>query len=301
MEVKEYTYEEYPEFNEDIEGVHYIETTGDEIGVYYRKDIVYETVDGLDRHLQILEPFTRNESNKKYPVFVYVQGSAWRKQDVYKSIPLLSRIAEKGFCVAIVEYRESSIAKFPHQAMDARNAIRYMSLHAEEFSGDSNKMFIGGSSSGGHTALLAMLLEDSDPIPEELKNGKIDIKGILDYYGAVDMTFEDSFPDTLVHHLPESPEGMEMGCNMREHPEVAVKGSVKTYVTKEIDIPPVLILHGTKDRSVNPRQSAILYQKLKECGKEVELYFLKGADHGGSEFFTEEEINIATSFMKKYM
>lgn len=301
MEVKEYSYEEYPEFNEEIKGAKYIQTTGDEMGVYYRKDIVYETKDGLDRHLEILEPFNRNKPNKKYPVLVYVQGSAWRKQDVYKSIPLLSSLARKGFCIAIVEYRESTIATFPAQAMDARNAIRYMSLHADEYSGDASKMFVGGSSSGGHTALLSMLLDDVDEIPEDLKEGVINIHGILDYYGAVDMTFEDSFPDTLVHHLPESPEGMEMGCNMREHPEVAVKGSVKTYITNEKEIPPVMIMHGTKDRSVNPKQSAVLYQKLKECGKEAELYFLKGADHGGSEFFSKEAVDIATLFMKKHM
>ena len=33
MEVRRYTYEEFPEFNEAIEGVKTIETTGDEISV----------------------------------------------------------------------------------------------------------------------------------------------------------------------------------------------------------------------------------------------------------------------------
>lgn len=298
MEVKEYTYEEFPAFNEQIEGIHYLETTGNELGVNYRKDVVYEVKDGIERHLQILEPTTRNEPNKKYPVFIYVQGSAWKKQDVYKGIPMLGRIASKGYCVAIVEYRESSIATFPSQAMDARNAIRYMSLHASEYNGDSTKMFVGGNSSGGHTALLALLLNDVEEVPNELKEGKVDIKGVIDLYGAVDMTMQDSFPNTLEHHTLLSPEGMEMGCDMLEHPEVAIKGSVKTYIHDDTQLPPVLIFHGAKDRSVNATQSAELYKTLKKYHKDVELYILKDTDHGAVEFFDEKYINIMDEFMK---
>lgn len=49
--------------------------------------------------------------------------------------------------------------------------------------------------------------------------------GILDYYGAVSMTEMDDFPDTLEHHLETSPEGMEMGVNLREHPGACSPGN----------------------------------------------------------------------------
>lgn len=63
-------------------------------------------------------------------------------------------------------------------------------------------------------------------------------------------------------------------------------------------IPPTLILHGTKNRLVNCEGSAILYRQLKKCGKDVQLYLIKGADHGGAEFWTKETLDIIGGFIQ---
>jgi hypothetical protein len=39
MEVKEWSYEEFPEFSEQIEGVSLLSTTGDEVRVTYLPDV----------------------------------------------------------------------------------------------------------------------------------------------------------------------------------------------------------------------------------------------------------------------
>jgi dipeptidyl aminopeptidase/acylaminoacyl peptidase len=57
-----------------------------------------------------------------------------------------------------------------------------------------------------------------------------------------------------------------------------------THLTKKSAIPPVLILHGTKDRLVSYNQSELLYEKLRETNKNVTMYRLKGADHGDPAF-----------------
>ena len=107
-------------------------------------------------------------------------------------------------------------------------------------------------------------------------------------------------PSTIDHHLPESPEGKQMGgANLRNHPELCRKMSVECNVEEQTKLPPVLMFHGTKDRTINPRVSVEVYRKLKECGKDVSLYFLEGADHGGSEFWTEEVQEIVINFMHK--
>lgn len=64
---------------------------------------------------------------------------------------------------------------------------------------------------------------------------------------------------------------------------------------------PVLIFHGTKDRTLNIRQSIRLYEKLKVCKKDAMLYLIEGADHGGAEFWTEEVCGRADAFMKHCM
>lgn len=39
-----------------------------------------------------------------YPIFVYVQGSAWMKQNVYRDLPQMAKIAALGYVVVVVEY-----------------------------------------------------------------------------------------------------------------------------------------------------------------------------------------------------
>ena len=88
MEIKEWTYDEIPEFTEKIEGVSRISTTGDELGTICFPGVVYEKIDGQEYHLQILKPISRNQNELpvKYPCVVYVQGSAWMQQNVFEKI-----------------------------------------------------------------------------------------------------------------------------------------------------------------------------------------------------------------------
>lgn len=72
-----------------------------------------------------------------------------------------------------------------------------------------------------------------------------------------------------------------------------------TYIRPETKLPPVWIMHGTKDRKVSPYQSVRLYKKLKECGKEATLYLVDGADHGGSEFWTPEAVDAGRPFHER--
>lgn len=300
MEVKEWTYEAYPSFEEDVEGTIRIPTTGDEKGTYIYSNVEYANMDGVPLHLQIITPLSRNMQNsgKTYPCLVYVQGSAWLKQNINAKLGLLARLAEKGYVIAVVEYRDSDIASFPAVAVDTRNAIRFMKMHAAEYSADAEKMFVGGDSSGAHAAMFSQILQD-DAADTNLYPGiNADVKGIVSLYGACSVMLEDGMPSTIIHHLPESPEGRQMGgVNLRNHPELCRKMSVECNVDENTKFPPVIMFHGTKDRTINPRVSVTVYERLRQCGKDVKLYFLEGADHGGSEFWTEEVLNIIVQFM----
>lgn len=300
MEVREWTYEEFPEFKEKVENVKVIHTTGNEIGVHYIPDVEYVNMDGIPLHLQIMIPFKRKSVAEKYPCVVFVQGSAWMKQVVYTQLPLLARLVEKGYVVAIVEYRHSGIAAFPAQAIDARNAVRFLRKNADSWKIDADKMIMSGDSSGGHTAMFAGLRHNDDTEENLFPGISAEVSGIINYYGSVSVMLEDGNPSTVNHHLPDSPEGMEMGgINLRERPDLCEKLSVECNIDIETQIAPVLIFHGTKDRIVNTRQSVNLYKKLKNMGKEVEMYLVEGADHGGAEFWTEEMLTIVDRFIRK--
>ncbi len=298
MEVKEWTYEELPEFTQEVEGAQVIATTGDELGAVYIPNVEYAQVDGVKLHLQILIPSTRNQPEMICPCVVFVQGSAWMPQDVYAQIPRVSRLAERGYVVAVVEYRHSGIAPFPAQIMDARNAIRFLRVNAQQYHIDPEQIIVSGDSSGGHTAMFAGMIHDD--VENNLFPGvSAEVKGIVNYYGSTSVMAEDSNPTQLLHCQADSPEGMVMGhVDLRNNRELKRKLSVECNITEDSVIPPTIILHGTKDCVVNCEGSAILYRQMKKCGKNVKLYLIKGANHGGSEFWTKEVLDIVDGFIR---
>ncbi len=301
MELKNWTYEEFPEFQyKGADGI--LETTGNEVGVAYIPDVVYAEVDGVKLHLQIQYPYTRNCKDGVYPCIVYVQGSGWGKQNCYEALPMLSHYAEQGFVVATVEYRHSGIAKFPACIVDARNAIRFLKKNADLYHIDRDKMVLAGNSSGGHTAMFGGILKDDDAADNLYPGYIADVNCIINFYGSTSFIADDSNPSTPDHCGPQSPEGLEMGgVDMNANPELKKVLSVECNIDESTDLPPVLIIHGTKDRIVNTSCSVAVYEKLKKTGHEAYLYLLRGADHGGPEFFARNVVNTVTSFIKRYV
>lgn len=308
MEVRAWEYDEFPPFEDEAEGATWLDTTGDEMGVRYIPNVEYECVDGLSRVLQVLVPSSRNAkaprtdrpATRTYPCVVYVQGSAWMPQDVYGNLPCIARLAEHGYVVAVVQYRDSSVATFPAPVQDARNAVRFMRTHASEYAVDPAHMVVMGDSSGGHTAVYAGIMHDDDTPANLFPGTSAEVSCIVNLYGSTDLTFDDSNPCTVNHNLPDSPEGMEMGgINLREDTAARKLLSVRCNIDENTQIAPVLSFHGTKDRTVNTRCSVYLHQRLVETGHASTLYLLRGADHGGPEFWTPQVLDIVDAFIRE--
>ena len=300
MEVKEWTYEELPEFTQEVEGAQVIATTGDEMGAVYIPNVEYAQVDGVKLHLQILIPSTRNQPEMICPCVVFVQGSAWMPQYVYGNVANLAKLALRGYVCAIVEYRHSGLAPFPSQIKDARNAVRFLRSNAGKYGIDPEKIIIAGDSSGGHTSMWAGMLHDDDTEDNLFPGVSAEPSGIVNYYGSTSVMFPDSNPIQVKHCLPDSPEGMVMGGkNLLENPELARQLSVECNIDENTAMPPVLMFHGTKDRVVNCKCSEVVYEQLKKTGHPVDFYLIKGADHGGPEFWTDGVLDIVDAFCKR--
>ena len=147
---------------------------------------------------------------------------------------------------------------------------------------------------------FTVITEYCDPNYENIyPEADANVKGIISMYGALSIMFEDGMPSTLNHHQPDSPEGMEMGgVDLRNNPDLCRKMSVECNINEDTPLPPILMFHGTKDRTVNPKISVVVYKLLKKYNKNVKLYMLEGADHGGSEFFTERILDIIEEFIR---
>lgn len=267
--------------------------------VMFLSDVVYATKDGVDLHLQMLIPNSSQQGKK--PCVLYVQGSAWMKQNVYFNLPQLAEFAKRGYVVAIVEYRHTGIAPFPAQMQDAKTAIRYIRKNADKYNVDANNLFIWGDSSGGHTALMVGLTQGQNDLDDNMYGDvSADVNAVIAYYPPTEIYVMHNYPSQFPHETPDSPEGLLIGGKtVSENQELAEKASPLHYVKKEQKLVPIFIAAGTLDKTVPFSQSDLMANKLQECNQPYEFHALMGADHGSWEFWTPQMFDLVEGFIKK--
>lgn len=282
----------------------YLKADGTEVYHVYKHDVVYVTREEGERTLQMLVPeIKENMEQKKYPTILYVQGSAWMKQDNYKRLGAMADLARRGFVTAILQYRESSLATFPAPVQDAKTGVRFLRKHAQEYHIDPDNIFIMGDSSGGHTAVMAALTADEDYFDTDVYGEySCKVKAIVDFYGVTDVRQKEDFPTTLNQGEPDSPEGMLIGRkDVYENPDLSIPITCANYVREDVACPPILIMHGQADDTVSYRQSVRLYKKLLEEQKDVTFYVIENATHGDNAFWTSQNLDIVEEFLKKHL
>lgn len=258
----------------------------------YSQDWEYRDYGDCKRHLQIIFPY-RNGMGKeeKFPLILLIPGSAWHKQEMYNDIPQYAALAKRGFVVAAMEYRESDIAPFPAQIEDVCNALKFMPSIAENFHMDLDHIFLMGNSSGGHIAMITALYS-AHGLCERLP----EISGVILESASTDILICSKNP--LPPWLDIRPSAVLLGVDRIEGNEaLARKASCDMYVTKDIALPPVLLLHSELDPVVPVENSRTLYEKLVATGHEASYYELEKSDaHGGAAYYGETVLDIIQRF-----
>lgn len=240
----------------------------------YVPDVVYQTIDGIDRKLQLIIPYRRQwPDGLRLPVVINIPGSAWYRQEMYNGILNHSRLAQRGYVMVDVQYRESTLAKFPAQIEDIQAALAFLPTIAEQFHMDLNNVFIMGDSSGAHLALMTALTTGYP------------FQGVVSFFA----------PSDLTKLQPDGPAG-----NLLSSWEQAEEASCQRFITAEHPVPPVLLLHGTEDELVNVEQSRNLYKLLQNAGKEVTYIELESENHGGGTWWNDPVTTMVEEFLREH-
>lgn len=256
----------------------------------YVPDMEYCEYENCKRHLQLIIPYKRNwEENKKYPLILFIQGSAWHRQEMYNDIPARAELAKRGFAIACVQYRESELAIFPAQVIDAKKAIRFIYSIAEQFHIDTDNIFISGNSSGGHIALLTGLTATYGDLDLDHENNiSCKVNGIISYSAPTDMFLSNG--DGPIEDL--------LGTdNVINVPDLAKSASCATYLSTERNIPPILMFHGIEDDLVSIDHARNFYEMLKQFDKDVEYYEIENEGHSTPS--GDDVLDIVEDFVKR--
>lgn len=265
--------------------------------------VPYAEKSGLTLHLQLLFPPGASPwTTDTYPLIVFVQGSAWREQSLGATLPTMAAVATRGYVVAIVEYRPSTVAPFPAQVRDVRTALRYLEANAADLHIASGPLVLWGDSSGAHTAVLTSLTSHDPYFSDEpVGEPAPEIYAVVDYYGPTDISRMNEEPSTQDHRSPESPEGLLIGgVDVLDNTELAHRTVLMAHIGDGVELPPFLVIHGSKDRLVPFGQSIMLVEALRAAGQDVTFYKLQGADHGDPSFWRPATLDLVVDFIESH-
>ena len=147
--------------------------------------MTFATVNGSELKLDLYLP----EGKPSIGLIIWVHGGAWRAGS--RSNVDLKGLVGRGWAVASVDYRLSTVAPFPAQIHDIKAAIRYLRAHAAERGYPSQPFVIAGSSAGGHLAALVGVTNDLPALEGAVGADTAQssrVQAIVDLYGASNLT-----------------------------------------------------------------------------------------------------------------
>lgn len=183
--------------------------------------------------------------------------------------PLQQRLNARGFVVAAIDYRLPPAAPWPAQLEDAKCAVRFLRARAADLGIDPGRIGVWGSSGGGQLASLLGLTGPGDGFDRgQYPEHSSAVQAVVDMFGPADFTdFDDSAPfGRFIAQL-------WFGNS------TALRRSASPITYAAPGAPPFLILQGTEDPLVRPRQSIGLAQRLQAAGVPAALIEVQGAEH----------------------
>jgi len=257
------------------------------------KDIVYATVGGKPLGLDLHMP----AHAQKPALLVWVHGGAW-SAGTKAQFPKV--FVERGFAVASVDFRQTTEAPFPANVHDIKAAIRFLRARGSDYGYRTDRIAIGGASSGAHLAALVGVTSGERQL-EGNEGGyareSSSVQAILSYFGASNLTsiLAQSTPYGLSVRKP----ALErlLGALPENAADLARLASPVFHVAP--GDPPLMLFHGDQDPQMPINQSHELEGAYERAGLDIAFDVLHGAAHGGDAFFTGEPLERAIAFLKR--
>jgi len=222
-------------------------------GVVLTRDIAYG--DGPRHQLDVFAP---RASLTQAPVVVFFYGGGWEagSKDMYRFVG--AALAARGVMTVIPDYRLYPEVRFPSFMDDAAAAVAWTRANAARFGGDPRRLFLMGHSAGGQIAALLAL--DGGYLRADGMSPR-DVCGVIGLAGPYD--FLPLHSDTLRAIFgPEAERWRSQPIN---------------FVTAQA--PPMLLLAGRDDDTVDPGNTLRLAARLRAVGDNVEKTLYPGVGH----------------------
>jgi acetyl esterase/lipase len=247
------------------------------VQVVIQADLEYAKVGGMSLRLDL---YTPSGSPPRLPTLLYLHGGAWAVGDKSdRAAERLMPIAANGFAVASANFRLVPSVRYPAPVHDVKAAVRWLRANAAEYGLDSDRIAIGGASSGGHLASLTALTVGDAQLEGDVGDHvgvSSAVSAVVTYFPSTDLLLSGGRNALETQILPPPWTTALLGLDrIDDDPELARSASPRHRV--HADAPPHLILHGDRDAAVNHEQSRVLHEALSAVGAQSTYVLIAGA------------------------
>jgi len=189
---------------------------------------------------------------------VFFHGGRWSygRKEEYRFVA--EALVARGHAVAVCDYRKYPAVRFPAFVEDGAAAMAWAFRHLPGHGIDPDLVFLMGHSAGAHIAALATMdrrYGEAEGIDPDRIAGLVLMSGPFDFFPIRGEDLRDIFgPEE--HHRETQP---------------------LRFVRR--GLPPMLLLHGRRDRTVFPSSSARMASAVREQGGRAKTVFYDFLTH----------------------
>jgi formylglycine-generating enzyme required for sulfatase activity/acetyl esterase/lipase len=227
-------------------------------------DVVYGHKDGMALTFDVFQP----TKNSKGIGVLYSDTGLWVSMWTPPELKLgfFKPIIDAGYTVFCVHHSSSPRYLVPEMVTDTKLALRAIEGRAAEWSVDPKRLGMFGFSAGGNLSLLLGMTDDEGRPLEGEERSRIAAIAV-------------SFPVTDLRGIgnPENP--LRKGIPALRITESQAEACSPILLVRP-HVPPMLVVHGTRDRFIPLACSERLRDSLTQTGVENELVVIRDGDHG---------------------
>jgi len=266
--------------------------------VVIHPDVPYAGTSNPRQRLDLYLP--KNRADGKLPVIVFFHGGGWSMGDKSEGAENLVPLVRSGRYAGVsAGYRLSLEAKWPAQIHDCKAVIRWVRANAVRYGFDADRIGVWGSSAGAH---LALMLGLSTGVPE--LEGRVGpytgesshVTAVVNFFGVTQLLAMLERSSGYDPTRSDDPAAVLLGGPVIKNIDKARSASPISYV--DANDPPVMTVHGTKDRTVPYDQAVRLHAALAKAGVPNYLIKVVGGDHEDFGAAVDERVR---GFLDRYL
>ena len=228
---------------------------------------LWENAPGDYEKVPTLDVFVPEKKTSDIAIVV-LPGGGYRHHAVHEGKGYAEFLNDKGITAFVLTYRLNP-HYFPLPLLDARRAIRYVRHYSEEFGIDKNKVYIMGSSAGGHLAAMTSTY-----------------RGTIEFEGMDEIDQEDYLPNRqilcypVISLLDESIAHRYSGKMLLGERHEELGDELSPNLIADETAPRAFIWHTFDDNVVNSINTLEYAKRLRQVGVNAEVHIYPHGRHG---------------------